>query len=114
MTSSFAAVLDFDRLQPSTTFSEKDWNPATYDKAKGMGDNKAYVYCASKKIAEEEAWKIAKEPETKWELCTSECRLCRVRLARPELILCLVRSLPAYDLYVALSAALLRFPRTPD
>ncbi|POY74967.1 hypothetical protein BMF94_1943 [Rhodotorula taiwanensis] len=70
LTSSFAAVLDFDRLQPSTTFSEKDWNPATYDKAKGMGDNKAYVYCASKKIAEEEAWKIAKEPETKWELCT--------------------------------------------
>lgn len=28
------------------------------------------IYCASKKIAEEEAWKIAKEPETKWDLCT--------------------------------------------
>ncbi|GAA5982782.1 hypothetical protein JCM10908_006785 [Rhodotorula pacifica] len=69
LTSSFAAVLDFDRLSPDVTFTEKDWNPATYDAAK-KSDQKPYVYCASKKIAEEEAWKIAKEPETKWELCT--------------------------------------------
>ncbi|BGP58484.1 hypothetical protein JCM8202_001148 [Rhodotorula sphaerocarpa] len=69
LTSSFAAVLDFNSLSPATTFSHKDWNPATYNLAKGS-DQKPYVYCASKKIAEEEAWKIAKEPETKWQLCT--------------------------------------------
>lgn len=69
LTSSFAAVLDFDKLTPETTFTEKDWNPATYDSAK-KSDQPPYIYCASKKIAEEEAWKIAKEPETKWQLCT--------------------------------------------
>ncbi|GJN94209.1 hypothetical protein Rhopal_007283-T1 [Rhodotorula paludigena] len=69
LTTSFAAVMDFDRLGPDTTFSHKDWNPATYETAK-KSDNPSYVYCASKKIAEEEAWRIAKEPETKWSLST--------------------------------------------
>ncbi|GAA6011172.1 hypothetical protein JCM10207_005525 [Rhodosporidiobolus poonsookiae] len=70
VTSSFAAVLDFDRMSPETTFSEKDWNPATYESAAKMEGNEAYVYCASKKVAEEEAWKIAKEEKTKWKLTT--------------------------------------------
>ncbi|BGP43877.1 hypothetical protein JCM10449v2_007934 [Rhodotorula kratochvilovae] len=69
VTSSFAAVLDFDRMSPDTTFTHEDWNSATYDAAK-KSDQPPYVYCASKKLAEEEAWKIAKEPETKWKLST--------------------------------------------
>ncbi|KPV72993.1 uncharacterized protein RHOBADRAFT_29212 [Rhodotorula graminis WP1] len=69
VTSSFAAVLDFNRMSPDVTFSHEDWNPATWDEAK-KSDNPTYVYCASKKLAEEEAWKIAKEPETKFRLST--------------------------------------------
>ncbi|GAA6056229.1 hypothetical protein JCM3770_002098 [Rhodotorula araucariae] len=69
VTSSFAAVLDFDRMSPDTTFTHEDWNSATYDAAK-KSDQAPYVYCASKKLAEEEAWKIAREPETKWKLST--------------------------------------------
>jgi len=46
VTSSFAAVLDFNRMSPDVTFSHEDWNPATYDEAK-KSDNPTYVYCAS-------------------------------------------------------------------
>ncbi|GAA5982196.1 hypothetical protein JCM5350_003490 [Sporobolomyces pararoseus] len=72
VTSSFAAVLDFSKLGPETTFTEKDWNPATYEEAKKMDPSKdqAQIYCASKVIAEREAWKIAKESETKFSLST--------------------------------------------
>lgn len=72
LTSSFAAVLDFTKLGPDTTFTHKDWNPATYDEAKKMDPKKdqAQIYCASKKVAEEEAWKIAKEDKTKFSLAT--------------------------------------------
>lgn len=42
LTSSFASVLDFDKLGPETTFTEKDWNPATYDSAK-KADQPPYV-----------------------------------------------------------------------
>ena len=57
VTSSFAAVLDMDK-QPATdkTYSHADWNPATYEKAKNSGDNPAYLYCASKVLAEKAAW----------------------------------------------------------
>merc|ERR1712093_613057 len=51
VTSSFAAVMDFNRLSPETTFTHEDWNPATYDEAK-KSDNQTFVYCASKKVAE--------------------------------------------------------------
>ncbi|GAA6026123.1 hypothetical protein JCM11491_002807, partial [Sporobolomyces phaffii] len=72
VTSSFAAVLDFAKLGPETTFSERDWNPATYESAKQMDPSKdqAQIYCASKVIAEQEAWKIAREPETQFALST--------------------------------------------
>ncbi|GAA5928441.1 hypothetical protein JCM1841_005674 [Sporobolomyces salmonicolor] len=67
VTSSFASVLDFGKLGPDTTYTHEDWNSATYESA-AKSDQTPYVYCASKKIAEEEAWKISKEPETKWSL----------------------------------------------
>ncbi|GAA6060861.1 hypothetical protein JCM10212_006241 [Sporobolomyces blumeae] len=72
VTSSFAAVLDFGRMGPETTFTHEDWNPVTYDEAKAMDPKKQapQIYCASKTVAEQEAWKIAKEPETKFALST--------------------------------------------
>ncbi|GAA5902470.1 SDR family oxidoreductase [Sporobolomyces salmoneus] len=72
VTSSFASVLDFGRLGPETTFTEKDWNPATYEETKKMDPSKdqAQIYCASKVIAEQEAWKIAKESESNFALST--------------------------------------------
>ncbi|GAA5845244.1 hypothetical protein JCM11251_003855 [Rhodosporidiobolus azoricus] len=72
VTSSFAAVLDMKNgLGPDTTYDHTMWNPATYDEAKNaVKGQEAFIYCASKKVAEEEAWKIAKEPETKWKLTT--------------------------------------------
>jgi nucleoside-diphosphate-sugar epimerase len=49
VTSSFAAVLDFSKMGPDTTYTEKDWNPATYDEAKKMDPSKdqAQIYCVS-------------------------------------------------------------------
>ncbi|GAA5822081.1 hypothetical protein JCM5353_006225 [Sporobolomyces roseus] len=72
VTSSFAAVLDFNKMGPDTTFTHEDWNPTTYEQAKAMDPSKdqAQIYCASKTVAEQEAWKIAKEPETKFSLST--------------------------------------------
>jgi len=35
------------------------WNPATYDEAK-KSDNPAFVYCASKTLAEHAAWDFVK------------------------------------------------------
>ncbi|GAA5884120.1 hypothetical protein JCM6882_002147 [Rhodosporidiobolus microsporus] len=72
VTSSFAAVLDYKNgLGPDTKYDHTMWNPATYEEAaKAEKGQEGFVYCASKKVAEEEAWKIAKEPETKWKLTT--------------------------------------------
>ncbi|KIM95596.1 hypothetical protein OIDMADRAFT_106257 [Oidiodendron maius Zn] len=55
ITSSFAALTDLSRGQwPEHTYSEADWNPATYNEAK-VG-NGAFAYCASKSLAEKAAW----------------------------------------------------------
>ncbi|GAA6045159.1 hypothetical protein JCM8097_000930, partial [Rhodosporidiobolus ruineniae] len=74
VTSSFAAVIDMKNgLTPETKYDHTVWNPATYDEAKNtpIGEEGApFVYCASKKVAEEEAWKISKEEKTKWKLTT--------------------------------------------
>ncbi|KAL8277114.1 hypothetical protein RQP46_010442 [Phenoliferia psychrophenolica] len=60
VTSSFAAVLDLAKMPGvGVTYSDKDWNPATLEEAT-KAEHPGYVYCASKKLAEEEAWKIAK------------------------------------------------------
>ncbi|KAM0749919.1 NAD(P)-binding protein [Meredithblackwellia eburnea MCA 4105] len=60
VTSSFVAVLDL--LAPNNglgiNYTEESWNPATLEEAAGS-DNPAFVYCASKKLAEKEAWAIA-------------------------------------------------------
>ncbi|KAM0755609.1 NAD-P-binding protein [Meredithblackwellia eburnea MCA 4105] len=60
VTSSMAANLDL--LAPNNgvgiNYTEESWNPATYEQA-AASDNVAFVYCASKKLAEKEAWSIA-------------------------------------------------------
>jgi NADPH-dependent methylglyoxal reductase len=59
-TSSFAAILDMSKgYRPGYTYSEKDWNPITYDEA-AVADGPT-AYCASKKLAEEAAWKWMSE-----------------------------------------------------
>ncbi|BGP20659.1 hypothetical protein JCM10213_001095 [Rhodosporidiobolus nylandii] len=73
VTSSFAAVLNMKGdMSEKTLYTEKDWNPVTYDEAKNASGegSEAFVYCASKKLAEDEAWKIAKEEKTQWKLAT--------------------------------------------
>jgi NADPH-dependent methylglyoxal reductase len=60
LTSSFAANLDMSKgTRPGYTYSEKDWNPITYDEA-SVADGPT-AYCGSKKLAEEAAWKWMSE-----------------------------------------------------
>lgn len=61
VTSSFAAIMDLNQgARPGYTYSEKDWNPITYDIAKST-DNGAVAYCASKLFAEKAAYDYVKE-----------------------------------------------------
>lgn len=49
--SSFAAVVNLSKgLRPGYTYSEKDWNPTTWDEA--ANSDAVVAYCASKAIAE--------------------------------------------------------------
>lgn len=60
VTSSFAALLDEDKLaDPNTVFSEKTWNPVT---AADAHKSQATAYRASKKLAEKAAWDFVKDP----------------------------------------------------
>lgn len=55
LTSSFAAILDTAKgARPGYTYTEKDWNPAGWEAADA---DVSTAYCASKKLAEEAAWK---------------------------------------------------------
>lgn len=60
ITSSFAAIVDLSQgLRPGYTYTEKDWNPVTYEEAK-VADGSA-AYCASKTFAERAAFDFVKE-----------------------------------------------------
>ncbi|KAI0830387.1 NAD(P)-binding protein [Hypoxylon sp. FL0890] len=54
-TSSFASIIDISKgMREGYTYSEKDWNPATWDDAaKAPG---VVAYCASKALAERAMW----------------------------------------------------------
>ncbi|KAF7526382.1 hypothetical protein G7054_g10788 [Neopestalotiopsis clavispora] len=55
ITSSFASILsDAGLADTSTVFSEKDWNPSTYED--GLKDHKPTSYRVSKTLAEKSAW----------------------------------------------------------
>lgn len=49
--------------------SDDDWNPATYDEAK-VSENVGFVYCASKKVAEEAAYDFVKTNNPHFSLTT--------------------------------------------
>ncbi|KAI8576452.1 hypothetical protein K450DRAFT_256823 [Umbelopsis ramanniana AG] len=70
ITSSFAAVVDVSKgLRPGYTYTEKDWNPATWEEAR-KSDNPGFVYCASKKFAEEEGWDFVKNRKPSFDITT--------------------------------------------
>ena len=69
MTSSFAAILDPTQgNRPGYTYSEKDWNPVTYEQAK-TGDG-ATAYCASKTLAEKAAWDFVEKEKPNFDIAT--------------------------------------------
>ncbi|KAK3356587.1 hypothetical protein B0T25DRAFT_537016 [Lasiosphaeria hispida] len=54
-TSSFAAINDLGQgARPGYAYSEKDWNPMSYDEAASA--NAVAAYCASKALAERAMW----------------------------------------------------------
>lgn len=56
ITSSFASILDLSKgYRPGYTYTENDFNPATYKEA-AQSDNGGFSYCASKSLAERAAW----------------------------------------------------------
>lgn len=60
ITSSFAAIFDLKQgSRPGYTYTENDWNPATYEEAKN-GDG-TFAYCASKAFAEQAALDFVKD-----------------------------------------------------
>ncbi|ORY92562.1 NAD-P-binding protein [Leucosporidium creatinivorum] len=71
ITSSFAAVQDYTQgLRPGYTYSEKDWCPLSYEEAM-TSEDKALVYIASKKLAEEAAWRFMETEKPAFTLSTS-------------------------------------------
>jgi len=56
LTASFADILDLSLgYRPGYTYTEADWNPATYEEAK-ESDSGAFSYCAAKGLAERAGW----------------------------------------------------------
>ncbi len=69
VTSSFASLIDMSKgLWPEHTYTEKDWNPATYEEAKV--NNSAFAYCASKSLAEKAAWNFMSTKKPNFSLST--------------------------------------------
>lgn len=57
ITSSFAAIDDLDQgTRPGYIYSEKDWNPITYEVASDKNTPGGVAYCASKTFAERAAF----------------------------------------------------------
>ncbi|EPE34865.1 NAD(P)-binding Rossmann-fold containing protein [Glarea lozoyensis ATCC 20868] len=62
ITSSFAAIIDiFQGPRPGYTYTEKDWNPTTYDVAANPSTPGGVSYCASKSFAEKAAFDYVAE-----------------------------------------------------
>lgn len=65
ITASFASVFDLSKgFRPGYVYSEKDFNPATYDE--GKSGNGIFAYCASKALAERAAWKFVEEKQPRF------------------------------------------------
>lgn len=78
VTSSFASCFDpMHGLRPGYTYGPNNWNPTTYEEAANPDlDLSVYperyqvfvTYMASKKLAEQAAWKVYRDAEPKWRL----------------------------------------------
>jgi nucleoside-diphosphate-sugar epimerase len=69
ITSSFASVADVDKgARPGYTYTEADWNPATYDYAKNS--NGVVAYCASKALAEKAAFEFVEKNKPNFAITT--------------------------------------------
>jgi NADPH-dependent methylglyoxal reductase len=71
ITSSFASIFDLSKgYRPGYNYTEKDWNPATYEDAANSTDG-SFSYCASKGLAERAAWDwMSAHPEAGFGLAT--------------------------------------------
>ncbi|PWN39818.1 NAD(P)-binding protein [Ceraceosorus guamensis] len=71
ITSSFAAQNCYEKGGSirDYTYTEKDWNPASYEDAK-KSDNKVYTYAASKGLAEKAAWEFVESAKPQFVLTT--------------------------------------------
>lgn len=62
ITSSFASIIDMDKgVRSGYTYTEKDWNPVTYETAARQDTPGAVAYCASKTFAERAAYEFVEK-----------------------------------------------------
>ncbi|KAL6895739.1 NAD(P)-binding protein [Trichoderma longibrachiatum] len=72
VTSSHASVVDITKgKRAGYVYSEKDWNPITYEEAADPSTDGVTAYCASKALAERAVWKWAEEhPDAPFDVVT--------------------------------------------
>ena len=71
ITSSFAAVYDMNREEPTKfTYTEKDWNPQSYEDSIDPNSNPVIAYRGSKKFAELEAWNFVRDQKPHFDIVT--------------------------------------------
>jgi nucleoside-diphosphate-sugar epimerase len=62
ITSSFASIVDMGKgARPGYTYTEKDWNPITYEVAAKKDTDGGVSYCASKTFAEKAAYEFVEK-----------------------------------------------------
>jgi len=71
ITSSFAAIIDLVQgPRPGYTYSEKDWNPVTYEAAAEKDCDGSVAYCASKTLAEKAAFEFIEKNHSNFSIST--------------------------------------------
>ncbi|KAJ5674157.1 hypothetical protein N7462_009596 [Penicillium macrosclerotiorum] len=71
LTSSFASIIDlYKGNRAGYLYKETDWNPVTYEEAAFPGTSPVVAYCASKTLAEREAWNFVERECPSWDLTT--------------------------------------------
>lgn len=73
ITSSFAAVTDFNKggpNRPGFTYTERDWNSEGWEDAVKFGGAGARAYSASKKIADKAAWDFVEQEKPQFVVST--------------------------------------------
>ncbi|KAF9890129.1 hypothetical protein FE257_006290 [Aspergillus nanangensis] len=69
--SSFAAIVDVSKgTRPGYVYTEKDWNPLTYDEAAKKGSSTVVAYLVSKKLAERAAWDFVERERPGFDVVT--------------------------------------------